>query len=114
MPHRKKSHSLGHLPFLMIKRVRVWFALGCFDPEVLAELKKSTKKKKEKKETGDKKPKKCGLCGGLGHNRRKCPTLEKTPEETPMVKDGDTYERMGLSTRSRSTHTQNQMEVNVR
>ena len=66
------------------------------DPEVLAELKKSTKKKKEKKETGDKKPKKCGLCGGLGHNRRKCPTLEKTPEETPLVEDGDTYEEDGV------------------
>lgn len=66
------------------------------DPEVLAELKKSTKKKKEKKESGDKKPKKCGLCGGLGHNRRKCPTLEKTPEETPLVKDGDTYEEDGI------------------
>ncbi len=65
------------------------------DPEVLAELKKSTKKKKEKKETGDKKPKKCGLCGGLGHNRRKCPTLQKTPEEPIELKDGDTYEEAG-------------------
>lgn len=66
------------------------------DPEVLAELKKSTKKKKEKKETGEKKAKKCGLCGGLGHNRRKCPTLEKTPEEPTELKDGDKYEEDGV------------------
>jgi len=66
------------------------------DPEVLAELKKSTKKKKEKKESGEKKAKKCGLCGGLGHNRRKCPTLEKTPEEPTELKDGDKYEEDGV------------------
>ena len=76
------------------------------DPEVLAELKKSTKKKKEKKDSGEKKSKKCGLCGGLGHNRRKCPTLEKTPEEPTELKDADTYEEDGVINRVKvHTHT---------
>lgn len=66
------------------------------DPEVLTELKKSTKKKKEKTDAGDKKSKKCGLCGGFGHNRRKCPSLEKTPEEPTELNDGDTYEENGI------------------
>ena len=64
------------------------------DPALLDSLKESSKKKKVKADSdGEKKTKKCGLCGGVGHNRRKCPTLDKTPDE---LTDGDTYEDNGI------------------
>jgi hypothetical protein len=64
------------------------------DPTLLDSLKESSKKKKVKTDSdGPKKTKNCGLCGAVGHNRRKCPTLDKTPEEHS---DGDTYEENGI------------------
>jgi hypothetical protein len=61
------------------------------DPELLATLKKKTPKKvTSTDESGEKIPRKCSLCGSAGHNKRKCPDANKTPEspeadETPKT-----------------------------
>tara|TARA_B110000503_G_scaffold135354_1_gene215790 strand:+ start:567 stop:1889 length:1323 start_codon:yes stop_codon:yes gene_type:complete len=69
------------------------------DPELLATLKKTTKKVSGG-ESGEKTTRKCSLCGEAGHTKRKCPEAKKTPEspaadETP--KSPKTEENVGGS-----------------
>ena len=104
--HLKKSQSGKGLELGLIigSRPTHWddgkvIAWHDADPELLATLKKTTKKVSGG-ESGEKTTRKCSLCGEAGHTKRKCPEAKKTPEspaadETP--KSPKTEENVGGS-----------------
>ena len=104
--HLKKSQSGKGLELGLITETRPthWddgkvIAWHDADPELLATLKKTTKKVSGG-ESAEKTVRKCSLCGEAGHTKRKCPEAKKTPEspaadETP--KSPKTEENVGGS-----------------
>jgi hypothetical protein len=104
--HLKKSQSGKGLELGLIigSRPTHWddgkvIAWHDADPELLATLKKTTKKVSGG-ESAEKTVRKCSLCGEAGHTKRKCPEAKKTPEspaadETP--KSPKTEENVGGS-----------------